>query len=703
MQILAEIQLAKQNQPISDRDKDAIRKRETRSESSRIVIPQVRNELRREKCLADPELFLRTYFRRRYTLQFGRDHRFMMNAIVDRAKSGGRQAIAAPRGRGKTEITRGLLVYIVLAGLVRFPLCVASTTDLAKKSFVDFKKKFATNDLLLEDFPEVCFPVRALDGAPQRAGRQHVDGVLTEIVWTGLDVSLPRVEGSPYGGVKMSYYGLDAAFRGANTESCRPDFVLIDDPETRESAKSYSQIADREAIIDQDIAGLASQEESLAIVLLSTVQNDYCLSYRFTDPKIKPAWNGVRFGLVDKWPTNTDHWTKYIELRHEGQVAGDRHGVAAADYYVANREIMDDGVEMLSDHYVSAVDGNGHPVVHSAIQQVYNKIADTSREAFDTEYQNQPPTKSDEKGNAITWDLVASRLSGLARYHVPAGAKALTAAIDLGKYRCHWVVIAWMPGATGVIIDYGVAEVLDTAGLDNLASEPKIYSALLNWRDELLEKQYLDGSGEHRTISHVFVDSGAFTNAAYEFVRQVQGAFHVSKGMPHYKPRKANTATTQVGNNLHREYQTAQKIWLYELNTDYWKQFVHERFMTPTFDENNLLRRGSLSLYVPEGSVKHTSFANHIAAEELVELFVDGKGTKRYWNVKQDNNHWLDATYMACACTELCNIKLLHESECKLEAKRVDPTKPKPQPIRINHGPNRFRTRPGGWVRGIRR
>ena len=148
------------------------------------------------------------------------------------------------------------------AGLVSFPMIGASTKPLAHAIYADFQHKIETNDLLLADFPEVCWPVRALEGTPQRAKRQHVNGNLTGLIWPATKIlRMPDVEGSPYGGFLMSYFGLDSAFRGVNVRSRRPDFILIDDPETRESAKSYDQGVDREQIIDRDVAGLASQED----------------------------------------------------------------------------------------------------------------------------------------------------------------------------------------------------------------------------------------------------------------------------------------------------------------------------------------------------------------------------------------------------------------------------------------------------------
>jgi tRNA(Met) C34 N-acetyltransferase TmcA len=144
----------------TERDKDVIRKREQRSESARIEIPECKNPKRREECLQDPERFLVTYFADRYRLGMGKDHRFIIQSIYDRAHTGGRQAIAAPRGRGKSEIVKGMIPYLVLANLVRFPLPIAATTPLAKRLYVDFKKKIATNDCYLKTFPRCAFRSR---------------------------------------------------------------------------------------------------------------------------------------------------------------------------------------------------------------------------------------------------------------------------------------------------------------------------------------------------------------------------------------------------------------------------------------------------------------------------------------------------------------------------------------------------------------
>lgn len=652
----------------SDRDRDAGRKREKRSEASRIYIPGVVNPARRERCLADPVDFLLTYFPKKYTIRFGKHHLKMIDVIISRAKYGGRQAVAAPRGCGKSELVKGLLVYLVLAGLVQFPVVGAATEKLGRRLYNDFRGKIAKNKLLLQDFPEVCYPVRALDGAPQRAGRQHVNGELTGIVWTATDyIRLPDVPGSSYGGVLLSSFGLDAAFRGFNIEGARPDFVLIDDPETRESAKSYDQGVDREDIIDKDIAGLASQEDNLAIVVLTTVQNCYCLSYRITDPTTRAAFNGIRYGMIVKWPTDMDLWTEYISIRHKDQAGGDEHGLNAVKFYRDNREKMDAGAEMLSDHFVSITLDDGTELVHSAIQQAFNKIADTNMESYKTEYQNDPTPDDNEKKTELTAAIVANRISGLGKNELPAceGVR-ISMGIDLGDHYGHWVKTAWTGNAAGCVIDYGVMEVPGyVKGQSREAKEIAVHKALL---------EFCPRAAEENPPEFCLIDAGDgdHTQAVYNAVLQLGGSpWAASKG--YAEGRFHMPVITAESIQYKRAFEECwagrdrdKGIWLYHVNTEHWKNWLHNRFLTPTFTQESIdagqreFADGSLSLFHSDDKKQHHTFSHHMVSEMRQERFVEGKGWVRKWVVKNKfNNHFLDALALACAAAGCLGVRLI--------------------------------------------
>lgn len=619
---------------------------------------------------------MHTYFGDRYRLSMGRDHRFIIQTLWDRSKTGGRQAIAAPRGRGKSETVKGMIPCLVLAKRIRFPLAIAATTALGKRLYDDFKKKFATNDLLLEDFPEVCWPIRSLEGAPQRAGRQHVNGKLTQIKWTDEYISLPIVDDSPYGGVKMAYYGLDAAFRGVNIDGDRPDFIVIDDPETRESAKSIPQIHDRGMIIDQDISGLVSQEESLTMVIITTVQNRYCLSYKLTDPMQRPAYNGKRFGMIVSWPKRMDLWEDYIAKRHSDQQAGDEYGRGAVRFYLDHRSDMDDGVEMITDEFVSITLDDGTDLVHSSIQQAFNKIADTSMEAYCTEYQNEPPQEEQIEVMGLTPARVQASIAHWPQREAPSTTELRTVGIDIGNRNSHWVDLAWEGNAIGTVVDYGIMETYLEYQADDKAIELAILASLDVWADEIVAK-----------INPLIclVDSGsgkAHTPAVYEFCRRRGAPFFPSKGwdvgrfrMPQQNDVKVPFTEAWAHKLLE------ERVWLYNVNTEYWKRWVHQRFLTPTHDSSGNRNDGTLALFDPgQDKKRHLSFSHHITAEEEQLVPVDGKEMKRVWFVKNRNNHWLDAIALGCAGAGCVGVDVIPPTQPKVVVKKLSPSVPMQDP-----------------------
>jgi hypothetical protein len=710
------------SQPKDERESQRERMARRRAAERDLKIPIPKEPNRRFDALQSAEAFLNTYFADVFFEPFTADRIDMLESIVRAARYGGDQAIAGSRGEGKTKIAIGGALYLAITGLSPFPIVIGKSQTKSQNELKTVKEKLQQFELLLADFPEICVPFKAVGGWSSRARMQTVCGELTNIELASDHLIFPTIrrEQLPDNwpdhiipcskGQILSSVGIDGPIRGTNYRDRRPSLAIIDDIEDRKAADSDQIIEKNEEIIEKDIGGLAASAERVARVYLCTIQNRKCNAYKFTDPKQKSSWKGKRYRKMIRPPDRMDLVQNYIQLRIE-RSDKDPDARVAFRYWRDNKDLIEAGCDISNrSSYSKKIHEDGEPLELSAIQAYYNKVADLGAEAVATEIDNDPPETVGPQGNGLTADLVSSRLSGLDRLQVPANASCITAAIDLGKYYCHWVITAWWKGAGGCVIDYGVMEVKGTdTQMDNVASQPMIYKSLLNWRDEILSKPLVDAAGAVRKIDAVFVDSGTFTDAAYEFVRQVGGApFYVSKGIGNYHDRKTSTDTIIAGNHMHAAFLEAQRIWLYELNTSYWKEWIHERFLTPPFDESNMLRRGALSLYMPPKSKRHTTYSQHIVAEQLVEEFKIGKGTKRYWQTVNANNHWLDATYMAAAAAAAQGIYLLtetreHPDGPKVEAKQVNGDERKqPKPKQVQHG-NRFRSRPGGWVAGVRR
>ena len=600
---------------------------------------------------ADPEVWLKYFFPDRYYLPWSDVHFTLVEEIVRRAKTGGDQALAAPRGEGKSEVVIGVLVYLLCARISRFPVIVAASLEMAAAIYNEVRYHFETNDRLLEVYPLICAPVRALEGSSLKATKQHVGGRLTRIKWDTRHFILPDIEGSPYGGVCLRYFGMESAIRGVRIRGQRPDFVLVDDPETEQSATSDMQINSRIKLLTRAIAGLGGPDKKISIVLVGTIQNEYCLTSKVTDPKQYPTFNGKRFGVFREWPENKDHWEEYIRLRQADQQAGDETAKNASEYYLSNREEMDKGAIVTNHHRFNP------GTEHSTIQAAYNFISDRGLGAFMSECQNEPIPDKNIESLGLTPRIVQGRLHFDAKGVIPQSSDRLTVAIDIGKYASHWVAVAWDADiCSGRIVDYGVAETTGLrVGSDDHTIDHAIQMMLRQFREEVVMKF-------ERMPDAVMIDSGDFTQSVYSVIREFGSPFYCIKGWSNRSmsfDKQVNVRNRKLcGDNWNATVQPGGLV-LYNINVDHWKGWVHQRLKTRTFDEGNSLVSGSLSLYASDDKREHHSISYHMTAEEFREEFTEGKGLKRYWHILRKNNHWLDATVYASAGANMLGIKLI--------------------------------------------
>lgn len=612
---------------------------------------QPKRTLTLEELEQEPEAWLKYFFAERYYLPWSEVHRTLVEEVVKRAKTGGDQALAAPRGEGKSEVVIGTMTFLICARISKFPVIVAASLEMAASIYNEIRYHFETNDLLLKHYPQICAPIRALEGSSQRGAKQHVNGELTHVKWDTKVAIFPTVKGSPYGGVCLRYFGMESAIRGVRIKGRRPDFVLVDDPETEASAKSDTQIEARMKLLTRAIAGLAGMDKKISIVLVTTIQNDYCLSAKITDPAQFPNFNGKRFGVFKEWPENKELWAEYQRLRQKNQQDGDETAAEATQFYLDNREEMDKGAEVTNLHRYNK------QTEHSSIQSAYNFISDRGLEAFMSECQNDPIPDQSIESLGLTPSIVQSRLHRDERGIFPDDCDKFTVGIDIGKYSSHWVAIAWnSESCIGRVVDYGVAE---TTGLavesDEHTIDHAIQMMLRVFREEVV-------MAFPRMPDAVMIDSGDFTQSVYACVREFGVPFYASKGWSNRQvafDTQVNVKNRKmVGDNWNATVQPNGLV-LYNINVDHWKGWVHQRLKTRTWDDGGMMVAGALSLFASEDKRQHHSFSYHICAEEYREEFKEGKGLKRYWHVVRKNNHWLDATVYASAAANMNGVYLI--------------------------------------------
>jgi len=641
--------------------------RARRAESRDVKIDRSKQSMiRRNRCKNNPERFCRIYFKEIFYNDFTDDQRQMIRAIEDRIRYGGYQAIAAERGGGKSSITKIVAgIWAVVYGFVDWIMLINASAAHAEDTLRDIKDFYQFNDLLRDDFPEVCDPIRALDGAAQRANFQTCNGKRTRLKWGASEIVLPRVEKSACSGSIITAIGIDGSIRGKVKGAKRPRLVILDDIETNETAASLTMTDRRRDAIGKDITGLAGPGRQMAIVLLCTVINRKCLAWEFTDPKKQPAWNGIRQRWIRSWPKNVELWDQYIDKRQAGQQGGDPFAREAMAFYQANRQAMDDGVNVSNPaRYDSKILKDGSPLEISSIQAAYNIIADKKINYFSCEYQNDPPEDLNLSATAVNELTIKNKANGLEKGLVPSWAEYLTAGIDVGGRTLHWVIMAWRAGMIGHIVDYGITEVHSpltgklTSEENKEALEAAVNNALLEFRDAESVGFTQESKDTPKILDLCLVDSGWLEDPVFDFCRITNKKYRPCKGFGSshkvaYRPPKSQGKDRLVGFNFYAYWQDKVQLLLYHVNSDFWKLAVQNAFIV------DIDKPGSMTLWGQPSN--HTQFSKHLTAEVWTREFLPGKGIKEYFNVERHQNHWLDAAHYATAAASVLGLRVVND------------------------------------------
>lgn len=635
------------------------------------TIPPVVNPLRRAKAEHSFKFFCERYFPDVFYLAWSDDHLKVIDKIEQAVLKGGLFALAMPRGSGKTVMMQMACLWAALTGATEFVCLIAASADRAQNLLETIKVWLETNDLLNEDFPEVTMPVRALDRITNRQKGQKHNGVATRIEWASDKIVLPTIAGSRGSSVVISCSGMKGSdIRGQNHARAdgkvvRPQLVMVDDPQTTESAWSPSQSQRREAILAGDVLGMAGPGKKISGLMACTVIRPGDMADNILDREKHPEWQGERTKMVYAFPTNEKLWAQYAEIRGDS-LRNDGDGSAATAFYQQNRDAMDAGA-------VIAWPQRHNPDELSAIQHAMNlKLRDES--AFFAEYQNEPLVQA-EGEEMLTAEEIAEKLNGYNRAVVPVGCTALTLFIDVQQKALFWMLCGWETDFTGYVVDYGtwpdqkrlyftlrdirrtLAQQKPQAGL-----EGAIYHALDKLSDQMLTRVYRREDGLEMKIDRCLIDAnwGQSTDVVYQFCRQSRfsgvvlpshGKYVGASSIPfsEYKRKKGD----RVGLHWRIPNTTGKRALRHVLiDTNYWKSFVHARLAVAMGDP------GAVSLYGRDEAT-HQLLAEHLTAEYRIKTMARDR-TVDEWKLKalRPDNHWLDGLVGCAVAASMEGIKL---------------------------------------------
>lgn len=649
-------------------------------------LPEVIQPQRKASCERNFRLFCETYFPLTFHLPWSDDHLRVIAKIEQAVLEGGLFAMAMPRGSGKTSLCETACLWAMLYGHREFVALIGADEEHAASMLESIKAELENNDRLLEDFPEVVFPIHCLEGIHQRAAGQLCQGKPTHIGWTAREIVLPTIEDSRASGAIIRVAGITGRIRGmkhkrSDGQSVRPSLVLIDDPQTDESARSPSQCANRERILAGAILGLAGPGKKIAGLMTLTVVKPEDMADRILDRDKHPQWQGERTKMVYSFPMNEALWAKYAEIRTDG-LRNDRGIVAATEFYGLHQERMDEGASI-------AWPARFNHDELSAIQHAMNlRLQDEV--AFWAEYQNEPlPEDSGADDDLLTADQIAAKTNGYERGEVPVGCSHLTMFIDIQGKALFYLVAAWEDDFTGHVIDYGtypdqkqpyfmLRDVRRTlaAAAPRAGLEGAVYAGLEALTAQCLPREWRRDDGAMVRIDRCLIDAnwGSSTDVVYQFCRQSahagivmpsHGRFVGASSIPFsdYKRKRGD----RVGLNWRIPNVAGRRAVRHVLfDTNYWKSFIHARLAVPMGDP------GCLSLF-GRSADPHRLLADHLCSEYRVKT--EGRGrTVDEWKLRLAgaDNHWLDCLVGAAVAASMQGVLLFGtDAKPRPKARRV--------------------------------
>lgn len=640
-------------------------------------LPAVVHPERRAKACKSFRAFCEAYLKQAFTLKWSPDHLRVIAKIERVVRNGELFAIAMPRGSGKTTLCEAACLWALLIGAHRFVVLIGATMQAAKENLKSIQIQLETNDLLLEDFPEVCYPIQKLEGIHQRKLLYRGEPIRT--LFTKTSIVLPTIPGSQASGGVIRVAGIMSSFRGmkatrADGDVVRPTMGMIDDPQNDRSAKSEIMNDAREQTIAGSFLGLPGPGKRMAGLMCVTVIERNDVAERYLDRKRNPAWQGERCQMVYQWPTNEELWSQYAELREEG-LQNEDGGQAATAYYKKNRKAMDAGARVAWPERYR--DGE-----ISALQYAMNLRIDDARR-FASEYQNDPVVAATSIELA-TADEICARVNRLKRGLVPEWAAHLVLFIDVQQKGLYWVKMAFAEDFTGAVLDYSTwpeqgrsrftaADMPRTlaAATKQPNQEGQIYAGLTALCDEQLGREWPREGGGAARVTRCAIDSawGISTDVVYLFCRQSPFASLLipSRGIgisahdnPLCEGQKKPGEKIGLQSKITRSQKRSIPYLLYD--TNYWKSFTQARLRV------GLGNRGALSLFGADPNV-HRFYAEHLTSEFAEEAYGKGRMVWVWKLLPGKENHWLDGTVACHVLASMQGAKLLEVGEGRTIAK----------------------------------
>lgn len=188
--------------------------------------------------------------------------------------------------------------------------------------------------------------------------------------------------------IKMEATSLGTQIRGFRNGSQRPDLILLDDLESRDSNNTGELRQKAKDWLNQDLMPAYDPTQTAVIFMGTLVHHDSLLNYVLNERR---DFIKNKFPAIIEWPKRMDLWAEFEriyreyeptqeeldEMEHADEEMPTPNARAALSFYESNRKEMDEGAEVLW--------GDRFPLTHLFLEKV-----NYGSKAFNTEFMNNP-------------------------------------------------------------------------------------------------------------------------------------------------------------------------------------------------------------------------------------------------------------------------------------------------------------------------
>jgi len=624
-------------------------------------MPKVKNSARKARCKHDLARYLRTYHPATFCVPFSPSHESMLARLQGAMMGGSAWMLeTAFRGFGKTSLAEGAAMWALNYGHRQYLAIIGPDEAHAAKVSGSIQMEYESNDILLEDFPEICWPIRALQGKFQRCATQTFRGKRTFVEWNAKALVFPTIKRSKAAGSIIQVRGYKGRIRGMRHKRpdgvvLRPDFAIFEDPQTEGTAKSTTKTDDLLEILVNAITGLTGHESRISVVVPATIiKKGDAIDQLASDKQRFGAWMHNNTPMMHKMPTNMKLWLEdYAEARHgfDPEVAGDQERAhkAANEIYQSRQAEMDEGATAAWDECYDNTE-------ISAVQHAMNILIDRGEAYFASECQGAPIDRRNEGILEITEDVVAGRVNGLPRLQAPAQCQYCTGFIDVGFNRLHWLLCGWDSQFCGHIAAYGEYPADGSPLFDDriVGVNQGVAEGVQRCIQRMLSLNLTKDDGEAMPVDRIMIDCGEPSTRSEIFGLSRGHRFGCpvlpSRGRAHHKFRMPSDKKKRGFVNAYLDvWKSLGRVIIHDACV--WRERVQRGIMAPEGSP------GAIRIWGGRDE-RHSTLAQHLCSEKLLEKLVGETGEVYKWmRVPGLQNHLLDCLTGCAVCASVEGLK----------------------------------------------